>query len=151
MMWFALREALRALLGDARGGTAVIFALGAPALALLACGAIDLVNVGSDRSAMQDTADKIALALCTGQIGRCLIFLVAGFDAKLIYPRTLRRRASSRHNQARCAGDQGNRAFRRVQICRGCSFGQVVPGPGMNDLALIAAAPSRIQGNFATR
>ena len=62
-MRFGLLEALRAFLRDARGGTAVIFALGAPALALLACGAIDLAGVNSDRTAMQDAADATALAM----------------------------------------------------------------------------------------
>jgi len=59
----APREVLRTFLREARGGTAVIFALGAPALALLACGAIDLAGVNSDRTAMQDAADATALAM----------------------------------------------------------------------------------------
>jgi Flp pilus assembly protein TadG len=54
---------LRALLRDPRGGTAVIFAIAAPSLALLIAGAIDLSNVNSDRSAMQDAADSTALAM----------------------------------------------------------------------------------------
>lgn len=57
MTWF------RRWLGDRRGGTAVIFAIAAPALALLACGAIDLAEVNGDRSAMQDAADATALAM----------------------------------------------------------------------------------------
>ena len=56
-------SALRTLLRDVRGGTAVIFALGAPALALLACGAIDLSGVNADHTAMQDAADATALAM----------------------------------------------------------------------------------------
>jgi Flp pilus assembly protein TadG len=48
---------------DARGGVAVIAALVIPALALLACGAIDLAAVNADRSAMQDAADATALAM----------------------------------------------------------------------------------------
>jgi Flp pilus assembly protein TadG len=42
---------------------AILFAVAAPALALLACGAIDLASVSSDRSAMQDAADTTALAM----------------------------------------------------------------------------------------
>jgi Flp pilus assembly protein TadG len=57
-----LERLLRAL-KDRRGGTAVIFALVTPALALLACGAIDLAGVNADRGAMQDTADATALAM----------------------------------------------------------------------------------------
>jgi Flp pilus assembly protein TadG len=56
-------ETLGAFLRARRGGTAVTFALAAPALALLACGAIDLASVNGDRSAMQDTADATALAM----------------------------------------------------------------------------------------
>ncbi len=41
----------------------MIFAIAAPALGLLACGAIDLASVGNDRSAMQDAADATALAM----------------------------------------------------------------------------------------
>ena len=48
---------------DVRGGTAVIFALAAPALALLGCGAIDLASVNADHTAMQDAADATALAM----------------------------------------------------------------------------------------
>ncbi len=46
---------------DRRGGTAVIFAVAAPTVALLACGTIDLVSLSSDHSAMQDAADAAAL------------------------------------------------------------------------------------------
>jgi Flp pilus assembly protein TadG len=77
-MRFRPLEALRAILTDSRGGTAVIFALGAPALALLACGAIDLVGVNSDRTAMQDTADATALAMAK-QLG---IATAAGIQAR---------------------------------------------------------------------
>ncbi|HVN02519.1 MAG TPA: pilus assembly protein TadG-related protein [Caulobacteraceae bacterium] len=63
MIRFKPRELIDALTREARGGTAVIFALGAPALALLACGAIDIAAVNSDRSAMQDAADATALAM----------------------------------------------------------------------------------------
>jgi len=74
----ALLDALRALLREARGGTAVIFALGAPALALLACGAIDLAALNSDHSAMQDAADATALAMAK-QLG---IATAAGIQAR---------------------------------------------------------------------
>jgi len=63
MTRFRRLEALRAFLSNARGGTAVIFALSAPALALLVCGAIDLAGVNSDHSAMQDAADATSLAM----------------------------------------------------------------------------------------
>jgi Flp pilus assembly protein TadG len=56
-------EFIRRVLRDIGGGTAVIFAIAAPALGLLACGAIDLASVGNDRSAMQDAADATALAM----------------------------------------------------------------------------------------
>jgi Flp pilus assembly protein TadG len=62
-MWYARLERALGALSDRRGGTAVIFALVAPALALLACGAIDIAAVNSDRAAMQDTADATALAM----------------------------------------------------------------------------------------
>ena len=62
-MWSARLDRVRRALSDRRGGAAVIFALVAPALALLACGAIDIAAVNSDRSAMQDTADSTALAM----------------------------------------------------------------------------------------
>jgi Flp pilus assembly protein TadG len=56
-------EIISALLREARGGTAVTFALAAPALALVGCGAIDLASVNSDRTAMQDASDATALAM----------------------------------------------------------------------------------------
>jgi Flp pilus assembly protein TadG len=59
----ALLDRLRRVLTDAGGGVAVIFAFAAPALALLACGAMDLAAVNGDRSAMQDAADATALAM----------------------------------------------------------------------------------------
>jgi Flp pilus assembly protein TadG len=59
----ALARWVRGLGFDVRGGTAVIFALATPALALLGCGAIDLASVNADHSAMQDTADATALAM----------------------------------------------------------------------------------------
>ncbi len=46
---------------DRRGGTAIIFAVAAPTVALLACGTIDLFSLSSDHSAMQDAADAAAL------------------------------------------------------------------------------------------
>ncbi len=49
--------------GDARGGITTIAALVVPAVALLACGAIDLAAVNADRSALQDAADSTALAM----------------------------------------------------------------------------------------
>jgi len=62
MRYGRLERLLRAL-SDRRGGTAVIFALVTPVLALLGCGAIDIAAVNSDRAAMQDTADATALAM----------------------------------------------------------------------------------------
>lgn len=62
-MRFGRLDRLIRALNDRRGGTAIIFALAAPALALLACGAIDLAAVNADRGAMQDTADSTALAM----------------------------------------------------------------------------------------
>jgi Flp pilus assembly protein TadG len=58
-----LWAAPRRLLGDARGGIAVVAALVIPALALLTCGAIDLAAVNADHSALQDAADATALAM----------------------------------------------------------------------------------------
>ncbi len=52
---------LRRLAGDTKGGIAMTFAVGAPVLALLACGAIDLVAVTTSKSQMQDAADAAAL------------------------------------------------------------------------------------------
>ena len=77
-MWYARLERARRALSDRRGGTAVIFALGAPALALLACGAIDLAGVNSDRTAMQDSADATALAMAK-QLG---VSTAAGIAAR---------------------------------------------------------------------
>ncbi|HEY3797523.1 MAG TPA: TadE/TadG family type IV pilus assembly protein [Caulobacteraceae bacterium] len=74
----ALLDACRRLVRDIRGGTAVIFAVAAPALGLLACGAIDLANVNSDRSAMQDAADATALAMAK-QLG---VATAAGITAR---------------------------------------------------------------------
>src|SRR5690606_819432 len=45
-----LLRILDKLLGDERGGTATLFALSLPVLAVLGCGAIDLTAVNSDRS-----------------------------------------------------------------------------------------------------
>jgi Flp pilus assembly protein TadG len=78
MMRFRLLETLRTLLSNARGGTAVIFALGAPALALLVCGAIDVAGVNGDRSAMQDAADATSLAMAK-QLG---VATAAGISAR---------------------------------------------------------------------
>lgn len=44
-----------------RGGLGVMFAVGLPALAALACGAVDLASVTTDRNAMQQVADATAL------------------------------------------------------------------------------------------
>jgi Flp pilus assembly protein TadG len=54
---------IKRVLADVQGGTAILFAVAAPAIALLACGAIDLASVSNDRSAMQDAADATALAM----------------------------------------------------------------------------------------
>ncbi|HEY2708974.1 MAG TPA: TadE/TadG family type IV pilus assembly protein [Caulobacteraceae bacterium] len=62
-MRFRLPDPIKRFLRAKRGGTAVIFALSFPALALLACGAIDLAGVNGDRSSMQDSADATALAM----------------------------------------------------------------------------------------
>jgi len=78
MIRFRLLETLRAFLSNARGGTAVIFALGAPALALLVCGAIDVAGVNSDRSAMQDAADATSLTMAK-QLG---VATAAGISAR---------------------------------------------------------------------
>jgi Flp pilus assembly protein TadG len=77
MRYGRLDRVLHAL-SDRRGGTAVIFALITPALALLACGAIDLAAVNSDRAAMQDTADATALAMAK-QLG---VSTAAGIAAR---------------------------------------------------------------------
>src|ERR1700679_4080807 len=77
MRYGRLDRVLHAL-SDRRGGTAVIFALITPALALLACGAIDLAAVNSDRAAMQDTVDATALAMAK-QLG---VSTAAGIAAR---------------------------------------------------------------------
>jgi hypothetical protein len=46
---------------DRRGGIAVIAGLSLPVFAVLAVGAVDLVSVNSDRSAIQDAVDQAAL------------------------------------------------------------------------------------------
>ncbi|HEX3916775.1 MAG TPA: TadE/TadG family type IV pilus assembly protein [Caulobacteraceae bacterium] len=56
-------EIIRAFLRATRGGTAVTFALAAPVIALIACGAIDLASVNADRTSMQDASDATALAM----------------------------------------------------------------------------------------
>jgi len=73
-----LLKALGRALRNSRGGVAVIFALAAPALALLACGAIDIAAVNSDRGAMQDAADATALAMAK-QLG---VATAAGISAR---------------------------------------------------------------------
>jgi hypothetical protein len=60
-IWSRLLGALRAWPLDRRGGTAIVFAVAAPTLALLACGTVDLFSLSSDHSAMQDAADAAAL------------------------------------------------------------------------------------------
>src|SRR5437868_6953047 len=50
-----------AWLGDRRGGTAIVFAIAAPILAVLTCGGVDLASLASDHTAMQDAADATAL------------------------------------------------------------------------------------------
>ncbi|WGM32583.1 TadE/TadG family type IV pilus assembly protein [Brevundimonas sp. NIBR11] len=59
------RHFLRAFSRDVRGQIAVIFALGAPALLMIAAGAIDLMKVSSARNRLQDIADAAALAGAT--------------------------------------------------------------------------------------
>jgi Flp pilus assembly protein TadG len=76
----ALRELLTRLLSDAAGGAAIIFAVAAPAMGLLACGAIDLASVNGDRSAMQDAADATALAMAK-QLG---VATAAGISARAV-------------------------------------------------------------------
>lgn len=46
---------------DRQGGTAIIFAIAAPTLAILACGTVDLFSLSTDHSEMQDAADAAAL------------------------------------------------------------------------------------------
>ena len=67
MAWRAPRPVER-FQADRRGGIAMIFAIGAPVVAMLACGAIDLFAVHSSRVALQDAADAAALAAAK-QIG----------------------------------------------------------------------------------
>lgn len=52
---------LRRWTRDRRGGTAIVFAVAAPTLAVLACGAVDLFSLSTDHSQMQDAADAAAL------------------------------------------------------------------------------------------
>ncbi|MCC7265886.1 MAG: hypothetical protein IT546_00950 [Caulobacteraceae bacterium] len=66
MGWRAPR--LTAFAADRAGGIATIFAIGAPVVAMLACGAIDLFAVHASRTALQDAADAAALAAAR-QIG----------------------------------------------------------------------------------
>jgi Flp pilus assembly protein TadG len=56
-----MRGAWRRLAQSRRGGMATVFAIAAPVLAVLACGAADLASVASDRGKMQDAADAAAL------------------------------------------------------------------------------------------
>lgn len=56
-----MRTSLARFLRDVRGGIAVTFAIAAPVLAVLACGAIDLAGVSSNRSDLQGAADAAAL------------------------------------------------------------------------------------------
>ena len=53
---------LRALWRNRRGGLTTTFAILLPVIAVIACGAIDLSSVMSDRQKMQDVADAAALA-----------------------------------------------------------------------------------------
>ena len=55
------RGLLTAFARSRRGGVAAIFCVTVPVLAVLACGAVDLSSVASDRSTMQDVADAAAL------------------------------------------------------------------------------------------
>jgi hypothetical protein len=48
--------------GNERGNIALLFALSAPAVVLIAVGAVDLANVQSNRVKLQDIADSAALA-----------------------------------------------------------------------------------------
>ena len=48
---------------DRRGGIAMVAAILVPILAVVGCGAIDLVSVSADRGSMQDVADATALAM----------------------------------------------------------------------------------------
>jgi hypothetical protein len=53
---------LQALWRARFGGTATLFAISVPVVAVLACGAVDLSSVITDRQKMQDVADAAALA-----------------------------------------------------------------------------------------
>lgn len=53
---------LAAFRGDERGNIALLFALSAPAVVLIAVGAVDLGNVQTSRIKLQDIADTAALA-----------------------------------------------------------------------------------------
>ncbi|MGA0604290.1 TadE/TadG family type IV pilus assembly protein [Caulobacter sp. KR2-114] len=57
----ALARGLARWLRDQRGGTAIVFAVAAPTVAILACGAVDLFSLSTDHSQMQDAADAAAL------------------------------------------------------------------------------------------
>src|ERR1700744_1463294 len=59
---------LRGLWGDRRGGIAVMAAVLLPAVCLLGAGGIDVANVYSAKSQMQDAADASALILAK-QVG----------------------------------------------------------------------------------
>ena len=61
-MGLTFTSLLRSLWRERRGGTAIIFAVSVPILAVLACAAVDLSSLSSDRSQMQDAADAAALA-----------------------------------------------------------------------------------------
>lgn len=56
-----MKTLLKAWLRDVHGGIAMTFAIGAPVLALIACGAIDLAAVSSGKSDLQAAADAAAL------------------------------------------------------------------------------------------
>lgn len=57
----AARRTLRRWARDRRGATAIVFAVAAPTVAILVCGAVDLFSLTTDRSQMQDAADAAAL------------------------------------------------------------------------------------------
>lgn len=56
-----LTSILRRFALSRRGGMGVMFAIGLPALGALACGAVDLASVSTDRNTMQQVADFAAL------------------------------------------------------------------------------------------
>jgi Flp pilus assembly protein TadG len=62
MAWETARTRLAALAADRAGGIATTFAIVAPVIAMLSCGAIDLFAVHASRVALQDSADAAALA-----------------------------------------------------------------------------------------